>query len=62
MTSTAFAVTQIEALLAGYQTALQGMTDHSDFRISLAGAQEKTVLLWANGQWQLPRGQHRDQL
>lgn len=30
--------------------------DHDDveFRISLAGAQEKTALLWLNGQWCLP--------
>ncbi len=56
MTSTPLTATQIEVLLAGYQTAPLGMTDHSDFRISLAGAQEKTALLWANGQWQLPAG------
>jgi serine/threonine-protein kinase HipA len=56
MTSTPLTATQIEVLLAGYQTAPLGMTDHSDFRISLAGAQEKTALLWANGHWQLPAG------
>ena len=28
----------------------------ADFRISLAGAQEKTALLWWNGQWQKPHG------
>jgi len=56
MTSTPLTVTQIEALLTGYQTAPLGMTEHSDFRISLAGAQEKTALLWANGQWHLPVG------
>ncbi|MFA7624441.1 MAG: type II toxin-antitoxin system HipA family toxin [Pusillimonas sp.] len=27
-----------------------------DFRISIAGAQEKTALLWLNGQWCLPHG------
>jgi serine/threonine-protein kinase HipA len=27
-----------------------------DFRISLAGAQEKTALLWHRGQWHRPRG------
>lgn len=26
------------------------------FRISIAGAQEKTALLWLNGQWHLPHG------
>ena len=28
----------------------------ADFRISLAGAQEKTAFLWWDGQWQVPRG------
>jgi len=26
------------------------------FRISIAGAQEKTALLWLNNQWHLPHG------
>jgi serine/threonine-protein kinase HipA len=56
MTSTPLTETQIEALLTGYQTAPLGMTNHSDFRISLAGAQEKTALLWVNGQWRQPSG------
>ncbi|WP_206956829.1 type II toxin-antitoxin system HipA family toxin [Trinickia acidisoli] len=30
--------------------------DEDDFRISLAGAQEKTALLYRDGQWLLPRG------
>lgn len=30
--------------------------DDGDFRISLAGAQEKTALLWLNDQWCLPHG------
>lgn len=30
--------------------------DDGDFRISLAGAQEKTALLLLNGQWCMPRG------
>lgn len=30
--------------------------DEDDLRISLAGAQEKTALLWHNGGWMLPRG------
>ena len=34
-----------------------GMQDSADeFRISLAGVQEKTALLWMNEQWQLPLG------
>lgn len=31
-------------------------TDEDDFRISLAGVQEKTAFLWIDGQWQLPLG------
>ena len=30
--------------------------DDDDFRISLAGAQEKTALLWHNGEWCKPHG------
>jgi serine/threonine-protein kinase HipA len=56
MTATPLTEGQIAALLAGYQTAPLGMTEHSDFRISLAGAQEKTALLWMQGQWQQPVG------
>lgn len=32
-----------------------GSDPDADFRISLAGAQEKTAFLWWNGQWQVPR-------
>lgn len=31
-------------------------SDGAGFRISIAGAQEKTALLWLNGQWRLPHG------
>ena len=47
---------EIEHLLEGYQDAPLGMTKDHDFRISLAGAQEKTALLWHQNQWQLPQG------
>jgi serine/threonine-protein kinase HipA len=33
-----------------------GVDDDENFRISLAGAQEKTALLWHEGGWKLPRG------
>lgn len=33
-----------------------GMGADDELRISLAGAQEKTALLWHEGQWLLPRG------
>lgn len=47
---------QIEELLDDYQTAPLGMKEDVDFRISLAGAQEKTALLWYQGCWQRPQG------
>lgn len=45
-------------ILSGYQLKIPlGMLDeYDDFRISIAGAQEKTALLKYNGQWCLPRG------
>jgi serine/threonine-protein kinase HipA len=49
---------EIETLLT--QTAGSGVfgaqDDADDFRISLAGAQEKTALLWHEGQWMRPHG------
>ena len=33
-----------------------GVTGEDEFRISIAGAQEKTALLWWNGKWHVPRG------
>jgi serine/threonine-protein kinase HipA len=46
----------IDTLLDGYQDAPLGMARDHDFRLSLAGAQEKTALLWHQNQWQLPLG------
>lgn len=46
----------IAALLKNYRLAPLGMAENSDFRISIAGAQEKTALLWHEGCWQLPLG------
>ena len=49
---------EIEALLV--QTTRDGplgnLEDVKDLRISLAGAQEKTALLWHKGQWMRPHG------
>ncbi|MBB71782.1 MAG: serine/threonine protein kinase [Legionellales bacterium] len=45
---------EIAQLLKHYQTAPLGMQKNSDFRISIAGAQEKTALLHYNGRWHLP--------
>lgn len=46
----------IAKLLKHYQTAPLGMDREFDFRISLAGAQEKTALLWHQKKWHLPHG------
>ncbi|MDC9581915.1 type II toxin-antitoxin system HipA family toxin [Xenorhabdus sp. PR6a] len=43
-------------LLDNYQTTPLGMNNDTDFRISLAGAQEKTALLWHQKHWQRPIG------
>jgi serine/threonine-protein kinase HipA len=49
---------EIESLLI--QTTRNGplsnLEDDEDLRISLAGAQEKTALLWHQGQWMRPHG------
>lgn len=46
----------IATLLKHYKTAPLGMDRSTDFRISIAGAQEKTALLWHQAQWCLPLG------
>lgn len=45
---------QIADLLKNYQQAPLGMTSAKDFRLSLAGAQEKTALLLKDGHWCRP--------
>jgi len=47
---------EIADTLRNYQTMPLGMGRESDFRISIAGAQEKTALLWLNGRWCRPLG------
>ncbi|PMM89711.1 type II toxin-antitoxin system HipA family toxin, partial [Vibrio breoganii] len=49
---------EVEAVLKGYLSdAPLGMIDEQDdFRISIAGQQEKTALLWHNGYWNIPKG------
>lgn len=42
--------------LKNYRTMPLGMSRDKEFRISIAGAQEKTALLMYDGQWQLPIG------
>ena len=48
--------TAIAALLADLARAPLGMTEDQAFRISLAGAQEKTALLFHDGRWCMPIG------
>lgn len=48
---------EIAAILRGeqnYPLGMQGLDD--EFRISIAGAQEKTAFLYHNGKWNKPRG------
>jgi serine/threonine-protein kinase HipA len=48
---------EIAKLLKAYRTVPLGMTEETeDFRISIAGAQEKTALLWHKGKWCRPSG------
>ncbi len=47
----------VAELLRNYASRPLGMTlEEREFRISLAGAQEKTALLWHEGAWHEPRG------
>lgn len=46
----------IATLLKHYKTAPLGMDRELNFRISIAGAQEKTALLWHEKKWCLPQG------
>lgn len=46
----------VEELLAGALAPALGQENADVFRISLAGAQEKTALLWHQGQWHRPTG------
>lgn len=47
---------EIADTLRNYATMPLGMGREREFRISIAGAQEKTALLWHNGSWSLPGG------
>ncbi len=49
--------TGVEQVLAGAIGSSMGQQENEDaFRLSLAGAQEKTALLWHEGQWHRPTG------
>lgn len=47
---------EIAAILENLATAPLGITEDESFRISIAGAQEKTALLRWNDRWYKPRG------
>ena len=47
---------QIETILANLARAPLGLDLEQNFRISVAGAQEKTALLYQDGQWKRPTG------
>ncbi|WP_310531206.1 type II toxin-antitoxin system HipA family toxin [Novosphingobium sp.] len=47
---------EIERTLAALEVAPLGVDKEQEFRISIAGAQAKTALLWHNGQWMRPSG------
>lgn len=46
----------IEKLLKGLAQAPLGLDEDNAFRISVAGVQEKTALLWHKGKWLKPHG------
>jgi serine/threonine-protein kinase HipA len=47
---------EIAVILENLATAPLGITEDESFRISIAGAQEKTALLYRDGQWYKPQG------
>ncbi len=47
---------EIAGILAGLANSPLGIGAHEDFRISLAGAQEKTALLYWKDEWHIPYG------
>lgn len=47
---------EIERMLANLARAPLGIDTEQDFRISVAGAQEKTALLFNEGRWRRPKG------
>lgn len=57
ITTTPLTDTQVENMLKAVVTpAFAGQDEADEFRISIAGAQEKTALLWHEGQWHAPQG------
>ena len=46
----------VAGIIANLASAPLGLGEDEDFRISVAGAQEKTALLWKDGHWMRPHG------
>ncbi|ANO34936.1 hypothetical protein A6E01_17285 [Vibrio breoganii] len=49
---------KLETVLSAYKSdiPLGMLEEEEDFRISVAGVQEKTALLFVEGQWCIPKG------
>jgi serine/threonine-protein kinase HipA len=47
---------EVARILGDLNRTPLGITDETEFRISIAGAQEKTALLSLNGRWNIPHG------
>jgi serine/threonine-protein kinase HipA len=57
ITATPLTDTQLEKVLKAVVTApVAGQEEPNELRISIAGAQEKTALLWHEGRWHAPTG------
>ena len=56
VTATPVAEPEVAKILRGYRHHPLGMTEDDDFRISIAGAQEKTAFLEQGGSWFRPHG------
>jgi len=56
ITATPLTDAEIAETLRNYRTVPLGMRQDTDFRISIAGAQEKTALLWHDNSWCRPTG------
>ena len=56
ISATPLSESEIATTLRNYRTMPLGMNENDDFRISMAGAQEKTALLFLDGRWCRPVG------
>ena len=56
ITATPLSEAEVAHMLRSYRQLPLGMSEDDDFRISIAGAQEKTALLWQDDRWCRPHG------